>query len=67
MSRNTPLDDEKVLHAEEISTFRFNDRGNLQPALRLDGNKHLALLGDAALKLVLVNEGRSRQATPGKR
>lgn len=72
MSLNTRLDDEKVLHAEGITTFQFNDRMLVRQALRVagsmqqDGNKYLALLGDALIKLVLVKEGLCRHATRGK-
>lgn len=73
MSLNTHRDDEKVLRAEGIVAYQFNDRVRLQQALRLagsfqqDGNKYLALLGDAIIKMVLVKEGVSRQTTRGKR
>jgi len=67
-----PLEDGKILNAETIITFQFTDRLQLRQALHLadniyqDGNKYLALLGDAVIKLVLVKEGLQRHATRGK-
>lgn len=66
------IEDRKVVNAENIISYRFTDRRRLRQALQLadsthhDGNKHLALLGDAVLKLVLIQEGLRRNATRGK-
>lgn len=66
------LEDGKILNTETIIMFQFTNRLQLQQALRLadnihqDGNKCLALLGDAVIKLVLVKEGFQRHATRGK-
>jgi hypothetical protein len=66
------VEDEKVVNAENIISYRFTDRLRLRQALQLadsthqDGNKYLALLGDTVIKLVLVKEGLRRHATRGK-
>jgi hypothetical protein len=67
MSRDTLLDDEKVLRAEDISTHRFNDRGNLRPALRLDENKYPAMLGGSVIRTALIDQGVSRKVTLSKK
>jgi hypothetical protein len=72
MAHLTLSEDEKILNSEEILGYRFNDRVRLRQALQLadsvhrDGNKHLALLGDAVIKLILVKEGLVHHATRGK-
>ena len=66
------VEDEKVVNAENIISYRFTDQLQLRQALQLadsthqDGNKYLALLGDTVIKLVLVKEGLRRHATRGK-
>lgn len=65
-------DDEKLVNAENIISYRFTHQLLLRQALQLadsihpDGNKYLALLGDTVIKLILVKEGLRRNATRGK-
>lgn len=64
-------DDARLKGAEEIINFHFADPSLLREALQAagfitpDGNKKLAVIGDAALKLVLVMEGRARNQPRG--
>lgn len=66
------VEDEKLVNAENIISYRFTDRLQLRQALQLadsthlDGNKYLALVGDTVIKMVLVKEGLRRHATRGK-
>ncbi|PGH07240.1 hypothetical protein AJ79_06344 [Helicocarpus griseus UAMH5409] len=55
--------DDSIQAVKDIIGFKFHDRALLREALQAagfastDGNKKLALLGDAVLKPVLVMEG----------
>ncbi|KAL4899911.1 hypothetical protein BDW74DRAFT_162681 [Aspergillus multicolor] len=72
MFRPNLQEDRKIANAETIISYQFTDRLQARHALQLadsahpDGNKHLALLGDAVIKLVLIQEGLRRQATRGQ-
>lgn len=67
------LRDDDLLVVEEIINFRFANRSLLREALQAaaladrDGNKRLAVLGDAAHRLILVVEGHTRNETRGMR
>ncbi|KAL1967213.1 hypothetical protein VTN77DRAFT_3504 [Rasamsonia byssochlamydoides] len=77
MAPTGPLVDNRIQAVEEIIGYQFNDPAILREALqaagfysvtmpsRIDGNKNLALLGDAALKLVLVSDGYKQGAFKG--
>ncbi|KAL1965858.1 hypothetical protein VTN77DRAFT_4991 [Rasamsonia byssochlamydoides] len=64
--------DDRIRAVEEIISYKFTDPSVLHEALQAagfilpDGNKNLALVGDAALKLILVLDGHGRGASRGK-
>ena len=69
---------EKIRGAEDILNYRFTETRILQEALSLpgvysgfyspvpDGNKNLALVGDAVIKTVLVIDGYKARKSKGK-
>lgn len=63
----------RTLEVEKILGYKFTDTLLIQEALQLagfrpnsDGNKNLALVGDAVLRLVLVMDGYDRGQRRGK-
>ncbi|KAJ5971869.1 uncharacterized protein N7479_001787 [Penicillium vulpinum] len=66
----TPSDEVLEVFEKKIK-YRFNDRARAREALQAaagfngDGNKDLALIGDAILRLVIVNYGYTQNYTKG--
>ena len=67
--------DEEIVDFEKLvlgQAYRFTDRAFIREALQgpsiynHDGQKTLALVGDAILRQSLVDQGRERSKTPGK-
>lgn len=63
---------EELQDVEDIINYMFNQPSLLHEALRVsastsspEGNKRLALIGDAVLKLALVAEGHDRGESRG--
>lgn len=70
--------EERVNHIEIITGYRFSNKtllkealtmagGPIQPPCRANGQKSLAIVGDAVLSLVLVMEGYQRGYEGGER
>ncbi|KAJ6159592.1 hypothetical protein N7497_004129 [Penicillium chrysogenum] len=67
--------DEEIVDFEKLvlgQAYRFTDRAFIREALQgpsiynHDGQKTLALVGDAILRQSLVDQGRERSETPGE-
>lgn len=71
MAPLNPARYEELQDAEDIINYMFAEPSLLHEALQAsgcespDGNKRLALVGDAVLKLVLVAEGHDRDEPRG--
>ena len=67
-----PSDSTRIEGVEGLIDYKFTNPALLHEALRAagyldrDGNKKLAVIGDAALRLVLAMEGRAKKASRGK-
>lgn len=73
MTITSTLEDGRIQAVEGIIGYRFVDETLLREALQaagysypIDGNKNLALVGDAALRLVLVSDGYKRHVFKGR-
>lgn len=62
MSDHIRTQDNKVLNAERILGYQFNNPLELRRAL--SGDKLLALFGDSLLRHVLIKEGLRRNVNP---
>jgi ribonuclease-3 len=63
MSDRTSTQETKIINAEHIFGYQFNNLLELRKAL--SGDKLLALLGDSLLRHILIKEGLHRNATRG--
>lgn len=66
-------DPTRIEAVEGLIDYKFNDPSLLREALKAagsvdrDGNTKLAVIGNAALKLVIAMESRARRASRGMR
>lgn len=66
-------EDDKIRAVEEVISYEFANRDLIREALQgpgfinREGNRTLALIGDAALKLSLIVQGQAKHASRRKR